>query len=68
MVLWKNPRAAGTERPDFQIATSRWNWDLDPTQWHRLAHADWWPEARVVWALERDGAPLVVIKELKRGD
>jgi 4-amino-4-deoxy-L-arabinose transferase-like glycosyltransferase len=68
LVLWKNPRAAGTERPDFQIATSRWNWDLDPTQWHRLAHADWWPEARVVWALERDGAPLVVIKELKHGE
>jgi hypothetical protein len=68
MVLWKNPRSAGTAKPDFQIATSRWNWDLDPTKWHRLAHADWWPEAQVIWTLERDGAPLVVIKELKHGE
>lgn len=68
LVLWKNPRAAGTEMPDFQIATSRWNWDLDPTHWHRLAHAAWWPEAQVIWVLERDGAALVVIKELKHGN
>ncbi len=68
MVLWKNPRAAGREKPDYQIATSRWNWDLDPSHWHRLAHADWWPEAEVIWVLERDGAPLVVVKKVAHAD
>ena len=40
--------------PDFLIATTRWDSD-----------ARAWPDARVTWRLERDGAVLVVVKDLR---
>jgi hypothetical protein len=44
-------------RPDFLIATTRWDSDLNA-----------WPEAPVVWRLERDGALLAVVKDLRGGE
>jgi len=68
MILWSaSGTTEGNARPDFILATSRWNWDLDPSHWNHYAKAAWWPDARIVWTLERDGAPLVVIKAHEGG-
>jgi hypothetical protein len=41
--------------PDFLIVTTRWDSD-----------ARAWPEAPMTWRLERDGAVLVVVKDLRQ--
>ncbi len=53
--VWGQDDTGGPGRhPDFLVATTRWNADLTA-----------WPEAPVLWRLERNGALLAVVKDLR---
>lgn len=57
LAVWPQDDLGAPDRlPDFLIATTRWDSDSA------------WPDAPIVWRLERDGALLAVVKDLRGSD